>query len=288
MELPSAQEGHAVSHTIPVTVVLPVKNEARNLLACLERLSRFAHVLVVDSQSTDPTIEIARQHGAEVVQFEWDGRYPKKRNWVLLNYRFNTEWVLFLDADEILDEAFCNELASTLRGTDKVGFWLHFSNYFLGQPLRHGVGQRKLALMKVGSGLYEKIEEDGWSNLDMEVHEHPVLDGPLGELKAKIDHRDLRGLESFLKRHVEYAKWEVARYSALTQTHREGASHLTDRQRFKYRHLSKWWFPWLYFATTYVAKLGFLDGRVGLTHAYYKAWYFETIRQLLIEKRRTM
>jgi glycosyltransferase involved in cell wall biosynthesis len=271
--------------SLPVTVVIPVKNEEKNLATCLQRLGKFADILVVDSGSTDSTLEIAAIYSANVLQFSWDGAFPKKRNWALLNYNFKTEWVLFLDADEVVDDSFCSELAKSLQNTDKAGYWINYRNYFLGQPIRYGISQRKLALFRVGCGLYERIEENAWSGLDMEIHEHPVLSGPVGELTSCIDHRDFRGLDSFLKRHIEYAKWEAERYQALHDSGLNNAVHLTERQRFKYRHLGKWWYPWLYFSATYFFKFGFLDGRTGFATAFYKAWYFETIRQFLIEKR---
>lgn len=276
-----------MAHTIPVTVIVPVKNEEKSLATCLARLKQFAKVLVVDSGSTDRTGEIVLEHGAELVQFRWTGAYPKKRNWMLMNHPFTTEWVLFLDADEVVDDAFCEEVDAALRDTDKVGYWLNYTNYFLGKELRHGLDQRKLALIRVGAGLYERIEENAWSGLDMEIHEHPVLDGPVGELSRRIDHRDFRGLENFIRRHVEYAKWEAARYQALHGAGLDQASYLTGRQRFKYRHLAKWWYPWFYFGFTYFGRLGLLDGRAGLAYAFYKTWYFDTIRRFVFERHGT-
>ena len=174
-----------MTYTIPVTVVVPVKDEERNIAHCLSRLGRFAHVWVIDSGSEDRPAKIARTHGAELIQFRWDGTYPKKRNWVLLNQPIPTEWVLFLDADELVDETFCAELVNAIGCAEKVGYWLQFTNYFLGTPLLHGDPQRKLALFRVGAGLYERIDEDSWSALDMEVHEHPVLNGHVGEISAR-------------------------------------------------------------------------------------------------------
>ncbi len=269
--------------SLPVTVVVPVKNEERNLASCLARLGRFAHVLVVDSFSEDRTAEIAAEHGVDIIQFRWNGTYPKKRNWVLTSYEFATDWVLFLDADELVDDNFCNALQNELLNSDKAGYWLNYTNYFLGRELRHGVPQRKLALLRVGAGLYEHIEEDAWSSLDMEIHEHPVLEGPVGEITQRIDHRDFRGVEKFLTRHIEYAKWEAKRYQVLHVDGLDGATHLSDRQRFKYRHIGSCWYPWFYFLFTYGARLGFLDGRPGFTYAFYKAWYFKTVRNLIGE-----
>jgi glycosyltransferase involved in cell wall biosynthesis len=268
---------------LPVSVVIPVKNEERNLPACLARLGRFAEVVVVDSASTDRTCAIAAAAGARVIPFAWNGRYPKKRNHVLLEERLAAPWVLFLDADEHVSEAWCDEAAAALAGTDKAGFWLNYTNHFLGRELKHGVAQRKLALLRVGAGLYERIEEENWSGLDMEIHEHPVLSGPAGEIVAKIDHRDVRGLDRFFARHIDYAKWEAARWRALHAGGLAQATHLTGRQRFKYRHLGKWWYFLFYFAFAYGAKGGFLDGRAGFDHAFFKAWYFRAIAGMIAE-----
>lgn len=274
-----------MSETIPVTVVIPVRNEERNLTACLERLSRFAAVLVVDSGSTDDTVAIARRYGAEVLQFAWNGQYPKKRNWVLLNHRFETEWVMFLDADEIVDDRFCDALRAAVRDRTCDGYWLNYTNYFLGRRLRHGLPQRKLAVFRVGSGLYERIEEAAWSNLDMEIHEHPIIQGRVGEIQEPIEHHDYKGLSKFLQRHIEYAQWEARRLILLQSGGAARSANLTQRQRAKYGNLERWWYPYVYFAYVYVVRLGFLDGFVGLLYALYKCWYFQSIRLLVQEYR---
>lgn len=279
---PAGALADARSRDLPVTVAIPVRNEAANLARCLERLARFAEVVVIDSGSTDGTRAIAECFGARVVDFHWDGRYPKKRNWFLLNDPPSTPWVLFLDADEFVDDQFCDALGEVLPKTDCQGFWLTYRNVFLGRDLRHGLQQRKLALFRVGRALYERIEEEGWSGLDMEIHEHPIVDGRVGEIPAPIEHRDFKGLSHFLGKHRDYALWEARRYAALQATS-EAWGHLTPRQRFKYRHLARWWYPSFYFLFTYVAKRGFLDGGAGFHYAFYKAWYFHTIRLLIRE-----
>lgn len=262
---------------LAVSVVIPVRNEERNLPRCLAAVSSFAEVIVVDSGSTDRTRSIAEAAGANVINFVWDGRYPKKRNWVLLNHEPSQPWVLFLDADEIVDEAFCNALAATLPGTTHTGFWLTYTNYFLGKRLRYGVAQRKLALFRVGAGLYERIEEDAWSGLDMEIHEHPILEGTIGTIDAPIEHNDDRGILKFIDRHREYAAWEAARLKMLRGAAPGATAHLTERQRTKYRYLDRWWYASAYFVGQFVVKLGFLDGFAGLQYALGKFWYFNTI-----------
>lgn len=268
---------------IPISVVVPVRNEAVNLAACLQRLRTFDEVIVVDSGSIDDTCQIAVDHGATVIQFAWDGRYPKKRNWVLLNHSIRNDWVLFLDADELVTQEFCNEVSVAIAQDRFDAFWLRYTNYFLGYPLRHGDPQRKLALFRVGRGLFERIDEEAWSGLDMEVHEHPVIEGAVGELIAPIDHRDDRGVAKFIERHKDYALWEARRTEQLRNSGQDVWVQLTERQKKKYRNIDKWWFAWAYFSWTYIAKRGFLDGFPGFSYAFYKLWYFWTIRLLLKE-----
>lgn len=272
--------------SLPVTVVIPVKNESKNLPKCLSSLRGVAHVVVVDSSSEDETVAIAREFGATVINFKWNGRFPKKRNWLLNNYRFKTEWVLFLDADEQLTSRFCNEIKTATRRNDVVGFWINYDLYFMGRLLRHGIRQHKLALFKHSAGSYEHIDEVEWSKLDMEVHEHPVLDGPVGEIASRVEHHDFRGLHHLIARHNEYSTWEARRYLALLSD--EGAwSLLTKRQMFKYRHMSKWWFAVLYFFTSYFLRGGILDGREGFYYAIMKFIYFFEIRMKILEIRKS-
>lgn len=269
---------------LPVTVMIPVRNEQANLGRCLNALGRFSEVIVIDSSSTDNTVEIATAFGARVIQFVWNGHYPKKRNWALLNHPPAHPWVLFLDADEIVDERFCDALRDAIHDTRHVGFWINYTNYFLGRRLCYGVPQRKLALICVGRGLYERVDEAGWSGLDMEVHEHPIVDGTTGVIESPVEHNDDRGLLKFTDRHINYAKWEARRYSALHQGPAEVWESLSSRQNTKYRNLGRWWYPWAYFAYQYLVKRGFLDGYAGFQYAIGKLWYFNAIYVLIREK----
>lgn len=280
---PAASANEPQRARLPITVVVPVKNEERNLPKCLSRLGQFASIVVVDSGSTDRTEAIARESGAEYLLFQWDGRFPKKRNWVLLNRKFTTPWVLFLDADEYIPQSFVDELAAVLPTTTHDGFWIQYSNYFMGRELRHGSPMRKLALIRVGAGLYERIDENEWSKLDMEVHEHPVLPGTQGTLTATIEHNDYKGIHAYIARHNDYSSWEAARHSKLMSTP-QAWEHFTPIQRKKYRALAKWWLAPAYFLHSYVIKRGFLDGGVGLIFAILKAIYFFQIRLKIIER----
>lgn len=267
-----------------LTVVIPVKNEEANLAGCLENVKAFEHVVVVDSGSEDRTVEIAAQFGRKVVQFKWNGRYPKKRNWVLGNYAFKTPWVMFLDADERMTRAWVIEATRSLND-DKAPdvFTCFYDNWFMGRMLKHGDVMRKTAVMRVGRAAYEWIDENGWSNLDMEIHEHlqPSAVGSEGVILARMEHHDYRSLESYHVKHEEYANWEANRYRQLKTTP-EMIAKLTPRQKKKYDNITKWWLAPAYFCVCYFLKCGFLDGKSGFVFAFNKFRYFRKIRRKIL------
>ena len=102
---------------VPVTVIVAVKNEAKNLDRCLLGLDRAERVLVIDSGSVDGTQEIAARCGAEVIQFRYTGGYPKKRQWALDTIPIRTTWVLMVDGDERVTPALWDEIAQAVEST---------------------------------------------------------------------------------------------------------------------------------------------------------------------------
>ena len=275
-----------MSLALDLTIAIPVRNEERNLAGCLEAIGPdlARHIVVIDSGSTDKTIEIARNMGAEVVDFKWDGRFPKKRNWFLRNHAPTTKWVFFLDADEYLTADFKAELRKTLQDqqANKVGYWLSYTIYFLGEQLKGGYPLRKLALFQVGAGEYERIDEDQWSKLDMEVHEHPVLAGEIGVIQSKIDHQDFRGVSHYVLKHNEYAGWEAARF--LKTNSAAVSDKWTWKQRLKYRLMQSIWIGPAYFCGSFFLLGGFRDGARGLAFAILKMSYFTQIYCKIREK----
>lgn len=264
-----------------LTIAIPVKNEALNLPDCLKSVREFSHIVIVDSGSADATCEIARAANCEVVSFHWDGRFPKKRNWLLRNYPFKTPWVLFLDADERMTEAVVKELETVLPDTKHDAFLLRYDNWFMGRLLRHGDFTHKTALLRIGHGAYEKISECKWSSLDMEIHEQLVVEGTVGVCKARLEHHDRRSLKSYYARHNEYSSWEAKRFAAL-----KDFSVLTGRQKLKYGLLCRKWFPWAYFLAGYLFKGGFLDGAPGYYFALGKMFYFSQVQAKIREAKR--
>ena len=273
---------------IPVSVVIPVKNEEKNIARCLDHLSGFDDIQVVDSGSTDRTAEIIGSYpNVRLVEFNWSGKYPKKRNWALDNCKFKYEWVLFVDADEFLTEAFKCELAQVISTTTHNGFWLRFTNYFMGKPLRFGDLFTKIALVKPGYGRYEYTEEDKWSSLDMEVHEPLVIDGTVGIIRSTIGHEDKKGLKQYIEQHNEYSSWETRQYYAIRKDP-EIWSKVYFRRKLKYYLLHQWYFAIMHFIYSYIFKLGFLDGRRGFVFAVLKLHYYFQVYCKVIEYKQTL
>ncbi|MEO6731469.1 MAG: glycosyltransferase family 2 protein [Ferruginibacter sp.] len=263
---------------LDLTIAIPVRNEGRNLPGCLAAIGNnlAKQIVIIDSGSTDRTQQIAKDFGADVVNFKWDGKFPKKRNWFLRSYPLTTKWVLFIDADEYLTESFKNELRECLLSDDKLGYWLSYTIYFLGKQLKGGYPLRKLALFQVGAGEYERIDEDEWSKLDMEVHEHPILNGEIGVIRSKIDHQDFRGVSHYVIKHNEYASWEAGRFLKMSGDP-EIASKWTWKQRLKYRLMGSVLIGPAYFCGSFFLLGGFRDGARGWAFAVLKMSYFTQV-----------
>ncbi|HEY9645734.1 MAG TPA: glycosyltransferase family 2 protein [Chroococcidiopsis sp.] len=262
---------------IPVSVLIPAKNEQENLPACLTSVSRADEIFVVDSQSGDRTAEIAEQYGAHVVQFHFNGSYPKKKNWSLENLPFRNEWVLIVDCDERITEASWNEIAEVIQNPEFAGYYINRRVYFLGKWIRHGgkYPDWNLRLFRHQQGRYENLGTEGIRNTgDNEVHEHVVLQGKVGYLKNDMDHIDFRDLFHWLERHNRYSNWEARVYYNLLMGMAEdgtiGANLFGDSVQRK-RFLKKIWVrlpfkPLLRFVLFYILRLGFLDGRPGYVY----------------------
>src|ERR1700691_5203650 len=200
---------------IPVSVIVAVRNEARNLPRCLECLRDMGEVYVVDSQSTDNTVEIARSYGAKVVQFHYQGGWPKKRQWAMDTLRLRHDWILLLDADEALTPELTDEIRSAIRDPRYDGYHIALRIYFLGRELRHsGASFRKLALFRRGKGRFEcRLKEQDASMADMEIHEHIVMDeaskGKTIRLKHPLLHHNVESLSHYIRKHDEYSNWEA-------------------------------------------------------------------------------
>src|SRR5208337_4303456 len=173
---------------LPVSVIVAARNEEKNLPRCLEALRDVGEVYVIDSQSTDATPEIARSCGAKVVQFHYQGGWPKKRQWAMENLPLQYDWILLIDADEALTPDLADEIRNAIQSPGRNGYYISLRMWFLGKVLRHGDATFwKLALFRRDKGHYEcRLRDQDSSMADMEVHEHVVVDGPALRLKNPL------------------------------------------------------------------------------------------------------
>src|SRR6476646_934288 len=281
---------------IPVSVLIPAKNEEENLPACLASVARADEVFVVDSQSSDRSIEISESLGANVVQFHFNGRWPKKKNWSLENLPFRNEWVLIVDCDERITPELWDEIAAAIQQPEYNGYYLNRRVFFLGKWIRHGgkYPDWNLRLFRHAQGRYENLNTEEIRNTgDNEVHEHVVWEGKVGYLKNDMLHEDFRDLVHWLERHNRYSNWEARVYLNLLTGEGEdgtiGANLFGDSVQRK-RFLKKIWVrlpfkPLLRFILFYIIRLGFLDGKAGYIYGRLLSQYEYQIGVKLYELR---
>jgi len=260
---------------VPVSVVVPIKNEAANLPRCLGSVQWASEILVVDSQSTDGSIQIAEKHGAKVAQFHFNGTWPKKKNWALENLPFRNEWVFILDADEVLPAEAAEEFARAIANAGEIaGYWINRRFMFLGRWLRHAYYPNwNLRLFRHQLGRFEQITAAPTDSGDNEVHEHVIVRGPTARLRCEIEHYAFPSVEVFLEKHNRYSNWEAR--VAVEGELRAGVAH--EQIELK-RALKKFarrlpFRPLLRFLYIYVWQKGFLDGREGYYFARLHAFY---------------
>jgi glycosyltransferase involved in cell wall biosynthesis len=263
---------------VPVSLIVPIKNEAANLPKCLQSVRWADEIFVVDSQSTDGSIEIAQQYGATVVQFNFAGTWPKKKNWALKNLPFRNEWVFILDADEVLPPEAPAELARVIANAGTIaGYWINRRFMFMGRWLRHSYYPNwNLRLFRHSLGQYEKLTGANTHSGDNEVHEHVIVQGTTGRLRCEMDHYAFPTIEVFVEKHNRYSNWE-ARVSADSRFSGGAAKigHGPVERRRRLKRLSQCLpcRPLLRFLYIYIWQKGFLDGREGYYFARLHALY---------------
>ena len=259
------------STKVPVSLLIPCKDEEANLERCLKSVPWSMEVFIVDANSRDKTAEIAEFYGAKVVQFEYKGGWPKKKNWALENLPFSNDWVLILDADECLPPEAEEEIRGIITNANDMysGYWINRRYFFMGKALKHAYFPNwNLRLFKHKLGRYEKITELSTDSGDHEIHEHVVVQGSTGKLKSIMDHHDFPTIESFVEKHNRYSNWEAIvenqqKEKAIFIQH--NGVKLKRKLRMIFRKLP--FRPTLRFLYVYIWQKGFLDGWAGYVFA---------------------
>ena len=272
-----------------IDVMAIVHNEALNLPYCLNAMHGWTNkIFVIDSGSTDGTQDIARSFNAQVVDHEWEG-YGRQKNWGLANLPFESDWILIVDADEVVTAPLRKHLDQISGKQPKQvrenGFFINRLSIFMGQPIRHCgyFPNWNMRFFKRGQGVYE----------DREVHEHIIIDDPVGYIKEPMLHHDRRGVEHYVAKHNRYSTLE-ARSIYRDMTTPRGLSAVvnvpaeTRRRRWLKRHVmpsipfaGMWRFLYMY-----VIRLGVLDGRVGFQFSAFISQYDSMVSLKLRELRR--
>ncbi len=281
---------------LPLSVIVPVRNEAHNLRRCLESLKSAGEIYVVDTQSSDDTEAIAESYGAKVVQFHYAGGWPKKRQWAMDTLPLACDWTLLLDADEVLTPELADEIQQAIQDPHTDGYYIALQMYFLGRRLHHsGASFWKLSLFRKGLGRFEcRLQNQDASMADMEVHEHVVVNGATRKLVHPLIHHNVESLSRYIQKHNEYSNWEARVWLEANHNKKNNDEDIqpslwgTQAQRRRWlrrRFLGLPGSPLLFFFYKYVLRLGFLDGVPGLIYCAMQGIQFFHIKAKIYELR---
>ena len=262
-----------------LTVIILTKNEERHIARALASVSSIAdRCVVVDSGSTDLTVELARKQGAEVLENPWVN-YATQFNWALDQLPSETDWVLRLDADEIVTEELANQIKAALLelGENTKGIYVSRRINFLGRPIRWG-GVFPIQVLRVFRHRQGRCE-NRW------MDEHILVDGDTISLSGEIVDNNLNSLSWWTEKHNSYASREVVDLLNLeygfmpheTVADIRGGQQASVKRWIKeniYFRLPGGLRALGYFLYRYVVRFGFLDGRTGTAfHVLQGFWY---------------
>lgn len=223
-----------------VTAIIPCKNEAHNIEAVLQSVSWCNEIMVVDSFSTDNTVELAKKYTSRIIESEYINSASQKNRAIPLA---QNEWIFLVDADERVTPELKAEIQKILSA-DSIkydAFWIYRKNFFLEQEIKHSGWQRDkvVRLFKRDCCRYE----------EKEVHAEVVATGKVGKLENKLVHNTYKDIFHYLEKWDRYSTWSA----------NEAAKKMVKPNFFHF--IIK---PCFRFFKHYIIDLGFLDGYAGL------------------------
>ncbi len=271
-----------------ISFLIPTLNEETNLPYALESCSFADDVTVLDCGSLDATRQITEKFGARFLYHSWEG-YARQKNWGLDNIPFGGEWIFILDADEMITRSLRDELlgiASGRAATENAGFYVNRFFVWEGREIRHCgyYPSWNLRFFRKGRARYE----------EREVHEHMVVNGPVGYLKGEMHHEDRRGRDFLWQKHLRYAQMEARELLKSASGRTEGGlrpSFFGNSLERKRAVKERIW-PYLparglfRFFYMFVLRCGFLDGAAGLDMCLFMTRYEQAIARYYSEYRR--
>ena len=269
---------------IPISVLVVTKDEEARIGRCLDSISDFAEIIVIDSYSVDQTQKIAKKYGANVVEFGWNHAYPKKRQWCIDTLNIGHDWILWLDADEALTTEFVEEVRNIAKNNwQHCGYFISSGYIFNNKLLKHGLKNNKLAIYNRSMIEFPEVDDLDIEGMgEIEGHYQPVKkagyeDMKIGQIKAPILHYAYEDEADWWARHIRYACWEAqmimrGAYPKDPVFWRESLKKLTRKSCLR---------PVLMFLYSYIFRLGFLDRREGLDFALSRKAYCDMVLKVL-------
>jgi len=268
---------------IPVSVLILTLNEAANIDRCLAALSFSDDIVVLDSFSSDDTVQRAESVGARTFQRAFDN-FASQRNFALDNIEFSHNWVLHLDADEVITAELRDEIAKTISNPDFPAYRIASRLMFMGQWLRHSgmypvyqvrLGRKDtLRFEQVGHGQREVLGPDQVGTLKSAYLHYGFSKGMDDWIERHNRYSSDEALEGFEKRSIEEGAY-IRLFSRYKTERRRAMKRLSERLPFR---------PLARFLYMYFLKLGFLDGRAGWSYcrlmAMYEYWIILKQREL--------
>jgi glycosyltransferase involved in cell wall biosynthesis len=274
---------------LPITAIILTYNEEKNLPGTLEALAKLTdHILIIDSFSTDSTLQISEGYDARILQNKFE-THSKQWAFALKNNPFDTEWILGLDADQILGDELIKEITTRFLKNDLTadGYYVKRKMYFLDQWIRYG-GYYPLSLMKLFRKRSVSVDEG-------ELMEHHFyINGKTESLKYWLHEANQNEtLEFWLNKHIRYAKLQAFEEFTNTKDQTNTGSVFGSTSERKLFIRKKIWErmplfirPCLYFFYRYIIQLGFMDGKRGLIFHFLQAfWYRFTVDSMIYELR---
>ena len=275
---------------LPVSVIILTYNEELNIEACLRSLVGWVdEIFVVDSGSTDRTLEIAQRYGAVIYQHDYEG--PRQQwEWALKNVPLKHSWFLMMDADLRISPELKRSISLALSNPQYDGYYLGRMQVFRGQPLRHGGLYPRYQLRLV------HLEKAYLSINDTLIDEQLYVDGKTTTLKGDLIEENLKesGVIFYLAKHLRYA--ELQAEQELIWRTRQPKPVLSPVSIIKNRAQRKLWLkdcwyrlplyyrPIVYFVYRYFLRLGFLDGKQGFVYHFLQAWWYRFIVDIKLEE----
>ncbi len=258
-----------------ITAIILTKNEEKNLPDCLRSIQGFCRrAVVIDCGSTDRTVDIAREMGADVYFHEFE-YYARQFNWAIDNCDITTEWTFRLDADERVTPQLARECEAILSDGRANGVTMEATYFFMGRAINHGLSKkRKLMIFRTGVGRIEDRRRDA----------HTVLSrGESVTAKNRFLHHDFKDLSSYINRYNWYATREMLDYVEFTEG---GDTDVNTDEAIRRQRKKKFGLYYkapmflrarLWFIYNYIFRLGFLDGREGYIYHYLECDWYRTL-----------